>query len=328
MASRTDSRPKAARRKLGPARDFLGYGDHPPQARWPGGARIAVNFNLNVEAGGEHSIVEGDAHSENLLTDIGFPSYPGKRSPMVESVFEYGPRVGCWRLLRIFKRFEVKISVLGVVRGLQMYPELTRAFVEAGHEIVSHGWRWLDYHEMKESEEREHIRLAVEGIAALTGAPPVGWFNGRPSVNTRRLLIEHGGFLYDRDYLGDELPFWVKAGEGNHLVIPYSLETNDNRFDRNTGFSTADEFAQYMIDGFDLLYEEGAERPKIMSVALHDRLIGRPAKAVGLIKFLDHVRRHDRVWLCTGRDIAEHWRRVNPPNEKYDRSGFHRGIGS
>ena len=307
------AKPQPAPPERGPPRDFLGYGADPPHARWPGGARIAVNFNLNVEAGGEHSILEGDAHSEDLLTDIGFPAYRGRRSPLVESVFEYGPRVGCWRLLRIFKRFGVKISVLGVVRGLQMYPELTRAFVEDGHEIVGHGWRWLDYHQTPEDEERKHIKLAAAGIKKLTGAPPVGWFNGRPSVNTRRLLVEHGGFSYDRDYLGDELPFWVQIGSRDHLVIPYSLETNDNRFDRNTGFSTADEFAQYMIDCFDLLYEEGAERPKIMSVALHDRLIGRPAKAAGLIAFLDYASKRDRVWFCTGRDIAEHWRKERPP---------------
>ena len=215
----------------GPARDFLGYGANPPQVRWPGNARIAINLNLNVEAGGERSILEGDSQSENLLTDIGFPAYVGKRSPMVESAFEYGPRVGCWRLLRIFKRFDVKASILGVVRGLQMYPELARAFVDEGHEMVSHGWRWIDYHTMNEKEEREHIRLAVEGIKKLIGEPPVGWFDGRPSINTRRLLVEHGGFLYDRDYLGDELPFWTRFGTRNHLVIPYSLETNDNRFD-------------------------------------------------------------------------------------------------
>jgi peptidoglycan/xylan/chitin deacetylase (PgdA/CDA1 family) len=299
---------------LGPPRDFLGYGGDPPQARWPGGARIAINFNLNVEAGGEHSILEGDERSEDLLTDIGFPAYQGRRSPLVESVFEYGPRVGSWRLIRIFRRFGVKISVLGVVRGLQMYPELTRAFVEDGHEIVSHGWRWLDYHQINEDEERDHIKSAVRGIKKLTGANPVGWFSGRPSINTRRLLVENGGFLYDRDYLGDELPFWTRVGDRDHLVVPYSLETNDNRFDRNTGFSTADEFAQYMIDCFNLLYEEGEERPKMMSVALHDRLIGRPAKAVGLIKFLDYAKSRDKVWFCTGRDIAEHWHKEHPPS--------------
>ena len=204
------SRPRSPRAGE-PAKSWAGaglpqLGAELPEARWPGGARIAVNINLNVEAGGEHSILEGDQHSEDLLTDIGFPAYGGKRSPLVKSVFEYGPRVGCWRLLRIFKRFDVKISMLGVVRGMLMYPELTRAFVEEGHEIVSHGWRWIDYCQTSEDEEREHVRLAVKGIKKLTGAPPAGWFSGRSSINTRRLIVEHGGFLYDRDYLGDELP--------------------------------------------------------------------------------------------------------------------------
>jgi allantoinase len=171
----------------------------------------------------------------------------------------------------------------------------------------------LPSHERR--EEREHVCLAAAGIKALTGAAPVGWFNGRPSINTRRLVIEHGGFLYDRDYLGDELPFWVSYGERHHLVIPFSFETNDNRFDQNNGFSTADDFAKYLTDCFDLLYEEGADIPKVMSISLHDRLIGRPAKAAGLIKFLDHVRKHDRVWFCTGKDIADHWRRTHPPGE-------------
>jgi peptidoglycan/xylan/chitin deacetylase (PgdA/CDA1 family) len=298
-----------------PIRDFRGYGAQPPHAHWPGASRIAVNLNLNVEAGGEHSLLEGDTSSEDMLTDIGFPSYTQARSPMVESVFEYGPRVGCWRLLRIFRRFDIKVSILAVVRGLQQYPELARAFVEEGHEIVSHGWRWLDYHGMSEADEREHIRLAYDGLKALIGEAPVGWFNGRPGINTRRLVVEHGGFLYDRDYLGDELPFWLRYGKRDHLVIPFSFETNDNRFDQNKGFSTADEFASYLIDCFDLLYEEGLEVPKIMTVSLHDRLIGRPAKAVGLIKFLEHARKHDRVWFCTGKDIAQHWRQTHPPRD-------------
>jgi peptidoglycan/xylan/chitin deacetylase (PgdA/CDA1 family) len=298
-----------------PIRDFRGYGAQPPHAHWPGAARIAVNLNLNVEAGGEHCLLEGDTSSEDMLTDIGFPSYTQTRSPMVESVFEYGPRVGCWRLLRIFRRFDIKVSILAVARGLQQYPELARAFVEEGHEIVSHGWRWLDYHGMSEADEREHIRLAYDGLKALIGEAPVGWFNGRPGINTRRLVVEHGGFLYDRDYLGDELPFWLRYGKRDHLVIPFSFETNDNRFDQNKGFSTADEFASYLIDCFDLLYEEGLEVPKIMTVSLHDRLIGRPAKAVGLIKFLEHARKHDRVWFCTGKDIAQHWRQTHPPRD-------------
>ena len=238
------------------------------------------------------------------------------RSPVVESVFEYGPRSGCRRLLRIFERFGVKVSILGVVRALEQCPELTAAFVAEGHEIVGHGYRWLDYLEIDEETEREHIRLGVEGIKKLTGQAPVGWFNGRPSNNTRRLLVEHGGFLYDRDYLGDELPFWVKSGGRDHLVIPSSYETNDNRFDRNSGFRTADGFARYMIDAFDLLYEEGAERPAMLAINLHDRLIGRPARAVGLIKFLEHARARERVWFCTGREIAEHWRKEHPPRDE------------
>ncbi len=301
------------RRRDGEApRDFYGYGPNPPDPRWPGGARIAVNINLNVEAGGEHCLLEGDRRSEDALNDIGLPSYDGARNPAVESVFEYGPRSGCWRLLRIFRRFNIKISILGVVRALEQSPELTQAFVAEGHEIVSHGYRWLDYLEVDEKTEREHVRLAVSGIRRLTGQAPVGWFNGRPSNATRRLVVDHGGFLYDRDYLGDELPFWVRIGRRSHLVIPTSFETNDNRFDRNSGFRTADGFARYMIDCFDLLYEEGAEHPKMMAINLHDRLIGRPARAVGLIRFLEHAQKHDRVWFCTGRDIAEHWRREHP----------------
>jgi allantoinase len=298
---------------LGPPRDFFGYGPKPPHPNWPGDARIAINFNLNFEAGGERSLLEGDNQTEDLLNDIGFPAYYGVRSPVVESVFEYGPRVGVWRLLRIFKQFDVRVSILGVVRGMQQCPEAVAAFLAEGHEIVSHGWRWIDYHNLPETKEREHVRLAIEGIRALTGSPPVGWFNGRPSANTRRLLVESGVILYDRDALNDELPYWVSVEGKQHLVIPYSLETNDNRFDRNTGFSSADDFARYMSDTFDLMYAEGETAPKLMSIGLHDRLIGRPGKAVGLIKFLEHARKHERVWFCTGRDVAEHWRRAHPP---------------
>jgi peptidoglycan/xylan/chitin deacetylase (PgdA/CDA1 family) len=303
------------RHDLGPLRDFRGYGPNPPDPKWPGGARIAVNINLNVEAGGEHCLLEGDSRSEDALTDIGLPAYRGVRSPAIESVFEYGPRTGSWRLLRIFRDFDIKVSIFGVTRALEQCPELTQAFVSEGHEIVCHGYRWLDYLEIDEETEREHIRLAVQGIKKLTGEAPVGWFNGRPSNNTRRLLVEHGGFLYDRDYLGDELPFWVKVGRRRHLIIPTSYETNDNRFDCNSGFRTGGAFARYLTDCFDLLYEEGAEQRKMMAINLHDRLIGRPSRAVGLIKFLDHARKHDRVWFCTGRDVAEHWRQTTPPQE-------------
>ena len=301
------------RGNLGPARDFYGYGPNPPHPHWPGEARIAVNFNLNFEAGGERTLLEGFDQSEDVLNDIGFPSYPHVRSPMVESVFEYGPRVGVWRLLRIFDQFNIKISILGVVRALQQCPQAVKVFVEQGHEIVSHGWQWIDYHTMDETEEREHVRLAVEGIRELTGSPPVGWFNGRPSANTRKLLVEAGCFLYDRDALNDELPYWVEVGDKQHLIVPYSFETNDNRFDRNTGFSSADDFARYMMDTFDLMYQEGAHNPKLMSIGLHDRIMGRPGRAVGLIKFLEHVSKHQRVWFCTGREVAEHWHQHHAP---------------
>jgi putative urate catabolism protein len=293
-------------------RDFIGYGAEPPDPQWPGGARIAVNINLNFEGGGENSILEGDAGSEGGLNDIGQPPLPGLRSPLVESVFEYGSRVGGWRLLRLFRRFGVKVCLLAVARAAERNPELTRAFVEDGHEIVSHGYRWLDYQTMPEETEREHVRRGIETIERVAGVRPVGWMTGRPSANTRRLHLDLGGFLYDRDSLNDELPYWVSIGAARHLVIPYSFETNDIRFDQNRGFSTGDDFARYMIDSFDTLYAEGAERPKMMSVAVHDRLIGRPGRITGLVRFLNHVAKHDRVWICTGREIAAHWRRVHP----------------
>jgi peptidoglycan/xylan/chitin deacetylase (PgdA/CDA1 family) len=294
-----------------PARDFRGYGQIPPHAQWPGNARIAININLNFEAGGERSMMDGDGTSESMLTDTGFPAYPGKRSQIVESAFEYGTRAGVWRILRILKKFDVKCSVLGVVKSLERNPDAVEAFMTDGHEIVSHGYRWLDYQSVDEATEREHIRLAVASIKAMTGKAPVGWMTGRPSENTRRLLAEHGGFLYDRDTLNDELPYWVEVDQKPYLVIPYSYESNDNRYDHN-GFGTAEDFARYMIDCFDMLYEEGLDRPKIMSIGLHDRLVGRPARAVGLVKFLEHVRKHDRVWFCSGEDIAGHWRKTHP----------------
>ncbi len=293
-------------------RDFRGYGRTPPDPRWPGGARIAVNINLNFEAGGERSVAHGDEASESFLSDTGAPAYVGVRSPLTESNFEYGSRAGVWRLLRIFETFDVKVSVLGVARALQQHPEATAAFIELGHEIVSHGWRWIDYHHVDEATERDHIRRAIAAIAELTGAPPVGWMTGRPGPNTRRLIVE-AGLAYDRDALNDELPYWRRVEGRPHLVIPYSYETNDNRFDLNAGFATAEDFARYLIDCFDLLYAEGAEAPKMMSIGLHDRLIGRPARAPGLIRFLEHARAHDKVWFCTGADIAAHWRAYFPP---------------
>jgi peptidoglycan/xylan/chitin deacetylase (PgdA/CDA1 family) len=228
-------------------RDYIGYGAHPPDPQWPGGARIAVNINLNFEGGGERSIMDGDGVSEGALNDIGFPSLPGLRSPMVESVFEYGSRVGGWRLLQLFRKFGIKVCLLAVAKAAERNPEITRAFVEDGHEIVSHGYRWLDYQTMSEEVEREHVRLGIEMLERIAGVRPIGWMTGRPSVNTRRFYLELGGFLYDRDALNDELPYWVSVGSARHLIIPYSFETNDNRFDENRGFSTGEDFARYMI---------------------------------------------------------------------------------
>ena len=293
-------------------RDYIGYGANPPDPAWPGGARVAVNFNLNYECGGEANILDGDDASEGMLNDIGFPPVPGKRNPLAESAFEYGSRVGVWRVLRIFKRFDVKISVLGVTTALERNPEVTRAFVEDGHEIVSHGLRWIDYNFVDEHDERVHIHQAAERIQRLTGVKPVGWMTGRPGANTRRLLVEHGGFHYDRDALNDELPYWVTVAGMPHLVIPYSYETNDNRCDQSNGFAQADDFFQYMRDAFDLLHEEGADSPRLLSIGLHDRLIGRPARAVGLIKLLKHMQDKGDVWFCTGADIASHWRKTHP----------------
>ncbi len=290
-------------------RNLVGYGPSTPDPQWPGDAYIAVNFNLNVEGGGEATPYNGDPTSEGMLNDIGVPTFEARRVPLVESVFEYGSRRGVWRLLDIFREAQVSVSVLGVGRALELNPQMARAFVQLGHEVVSHGYRWIDYGAVPEEVERAHMRKAVEIITALTGQRPLGWMTGRPGPNTRRLVCEEGGFLYDRDSLADELPYWVEGPKGPHLVIPYSYEANDNRFNENSGFNTAEHFFTYMRDAFDLLYREGkAGAPKLLSIGLHDRLIGRPGRAPGLIRLLDHMKSFERVWFCRGIDIAQHWR--------------------
>jgi allantoinase len=295
------------------ARDLIGYGAKPPDPRWPGDALIAVNFNLNVEGGSESTLINGDEESEGMLNDIGVATHRGRRVPLVESVFEFGSRRGSWRVLDVLREFGVKASILGVARGLEQNPELAKAFVVQGHEIVSHGYRWIDYGAVAEETEREHIARAVDILTKLTGTRPIGWMTGRPGPNTRRLLVEAGGFLYDRDSLADELPYWLNLGNKPHLVIPYSYEANDNRFNENSGFSTGDHFFQYMRDAFDLLYREGQRgSPKLLSIGLHDRLIGRPGRCMGLIRLLEYMRSRDRVWFCTGADIAHHWHKEFP----------------
>jgi peptidoglycan/xylan/chitin deacetylase (PgdA/CDA1 family) len=290
------------------ARDFLGYGEFLPHPRWPNGAFIAVNFNLNVEGGGEHSLLSGDDSSEGALNDVGSGARPNCRDPLVESAFEYGSRRGVWRVLDALRDHEVPVSVLAVAQALEKNPELARACIARGHEIVSHGYRWIDYTSVPEELEREHIRRAIESLFALTGTRPLGWMTGRPSPNTRRLLMEAGGFLYDRDSLADELPYWLQMPQGYHLVIPYSFETNDNRCNLSSGFATSEDFFTYMKDAFDTLYEEGRNgAPKLLSIGLHDRLIGRPGRCAGLVRLLKYMRRFEGVWFCRGIDIARHW---------------------
>jgi len=293
-------------------RDVVGFGRRLPDPEWPGGARLALQISLAYETGGEHCLLHGDDRSEGLLTDIGFPALEGRRSIHVEGAFNYGSRRGIWRLLKLLRERSVPVGVLAVGMALMRNPDVARAFVEDGHEIVDHGWRWIDYQHVPEATEREHIRLSHATIAKLAGIAPVGSMTGRPGPNTRRLLIEHGGYRYDRDALDDELPYWVEVAGKPHLAIPYSYECNDNRFNENRGFNTAEDFFQYLRDTFDVLYVEGADQPRMLSVAVHDRITGRPGRAIGLARFLDHVLKHDKVWICRAAEIAEHWRRVHP----------------
>jgi putative urate catabolism protein len=300
-------------------RDLIGYGRNPPQAAWPRRARIAVQFVLNYEEGGENSVLHGDAGSEQFLSEIiGAQAYPARHLSM-ESVYEYGSRVGVWRILREFERRKLPLTVFGVAMALERHPEATAAFVELGHEIACHGWRWIHYQNVDEATEREHLRKGTEIIRRITkGAWPLGWYTGRDSPNTRRLLVEHGGFDYDSDYYGDELPFWteVEKSDGKrvpHLVVPYTLDANDMRFATPQGFNTAEHFFAYLRDSFDVLYREGKDAPRMMSVGMHCRLLGRPGRFVALRKFLDHIERHDRVWVCRRIDIARHWRAKFPP---------------
>jgi len=302
-------------------RDLIGYGARPPHARWPGGARIALQFVLNYEEGGENNVLHGDAASEQFLSEIvGAAAYPGRHMSM-EGIYEYGSRAGAWRILREFEQRKLPLTVFGVSMALQRHPELTRAFVELGHEIACHGWRWIHYQDVDEATEREHMRIGMQIIQELTGEMPLGWYTGRDSPNTRRLVVEHGGLLYDADYYGDDLPFWteveVTGGEKKpHLVVPYTLDSNDMRFATPQGFNTGEQFLQYLKDAFDVLYAEGdpqgQDRPKMLSIGMHCRLLGRPGRFRALQRFLDYVQGHDKVWICRRVDIARHWIATHP----------------
>jgi putative urate catabolism protein len=304
-------------------RDLIGYGGNPPHPQWPGGARIAVQFVLNYEEGGENSVLHGDAGSEQFLSEIVNPAaYPG-RHLSVESMYEYGSRAGVWRILREFGKRGLPLTVFGVAMALQRHPELVRALQEAGHEIACHGWRWIHYQEVDEETERRHMQQAIDVISRMTGQRPFGWYTGRDSPNTLRLVCDAGGFLYSSDYYGDDLPFYtdVRRSDGvvvRQLIVPYTLDANDMRFVSPSGFANGDQFFTYLRDTFDVLYEEGADAPKMMSIGLHNRLVGKPGRLRGLQLFLDHIARHDRVWVCRRVDIARHWLERFPPRSPGD----------
>ncbi len=298
-------------------RDLRGYGRRPPHPRWPGGACIAVQFVLNHEEGAENNILDGDAASETFLSEIIGAQAFAMRHMSMESLFEYGSRAGIWRVLRAFEKRRLPLTVFGVARALQRHPEAVAAYRELGHEIAAHGLRWISYQHMDTDTEREHLREAVAILTELTGAPPLGWYTGRDSPQTRRLVVEHGGFLYDSDSYADDLPYWTQVGtSAPHLVVPYALDSNDMRFAAAQGFNSGAQFFEYLKDSFDSLYGEGdaqgLDAPKMLSVGLHARLAGRPGRIAALERFLDYIGGRDKVWICRRVDIARHWIATHP----------------
>ncbi len=289
-------------------RDLAGYGRARPNAAWPGGARIAVSFVLNYEEGGERSVAEGDAHAENYLVPdlVGLPAL-AFRSRNLEDLFEYGSRAGFWRILRLFDERGLKFTSWAVGQALARNPDAGRAMAESGHEVASHSWRWIDYRGMPEAEEREHIRQTVATIQAICGAPPLGWYTGRYSDNTRRLVMEETATLYDSDSYNDDLPYWTQVAGQPRLIVPYALDTNDFKFATSPGWLSGEDFFTYLKAAFDQLYREGETEPKMLSIGLHARLVGRPARAGALARFLDYVQRHDKAWVCRRVEIARHW---------------------
>jgi allantoinase len=302
-------------------RDLIGHGRNPPHARWPGGARIAVQFVLNYEEGGENNVLHGDAGSEQFLSEMfNPPSFPDRHLSM-ESIYEYGSRAGVWRLLREFEQRGMPLTIFGVSMALERHPELTQAFVDLGHEIACHGWRWISYQQIDEATEREHMARGMAIIERLTGERALGWYTGRDSPHTHRLVADFGGFEYDSDHYGDDLPFWMPVEKTNgevvqQLIVPYTMDTNDMRFCLPQGFSQGDDFFTYLRDTFDVLYAEGdpqgLDRPKMLSIGMHCRLLGRPGRMRALQKFLDHIQAHEGVWVARRVDIARHWRATHP----------------
>jgi len=306
---------------FGYPRDLSGYGRNPPHALWPGKARIAVQFVLNYEEGGENSVLHDDAGSEQFLSEMFNPPSFADRHLSMESIYEYGSRVGVWRILREFEKRQLPLTVFGVGMALQRAPDVTAALVELGHEIACHGWRWINYQQIDEAIERQHMQLGLAAVEKLTGLRPLGWYTGRDSPNTRRLLADEGSTSYDSDYYGDDLPLWTQVTRTDgvsvaRLVVPYTLDANDMRFASAQGFAQSDDFFTYLRDSFDALYAEGdpagLDRPKMMSVGMHCRLLGRPGRIVALQRFLDHIATRDHVWVCRRDAIAQHWQQTHP----------------
>jgi allantoinase len=288
-------------------RDLIGYGGHPPYAHWPNEARVAVQFVLNIEEGAESCILNGDACSEAYLHELhGRPPREGERDLSVEGMYEYGSRAGVWRILQLFSERNLPLTAFAVGRALELNPEIGHALAAGGHEVAGHGYRWLDYRGIPEDEERHHIHLTLEIIERICGKRPVGWYTGRVSRNTRNLLREEAGLLYSSDAYNDDLPYWLE-GSPPHLVIPYTLVNNDARYLLPNGFASGEDFFRLLRDAFDLLWQEGLISPKMMSIGLHGRISGHPARAMAMARFLDYVQDHDAVWICRRADIARHW---------------------
>jgi len=288
-------------------RDLIGYGSNLPKVEWPNKARIAVQIVLNYEEGAENCVLNGDKNSEVFLSEIiGAQPIKGRHMNM-ESLYEYGSRAGFWRLHNLFQEKKIPITIFGVGMALEKNPEICKAIIEADYEVASHGWRWIDYQNIKKSEEKKHMQLAIKAHTKIFGKRPDGWYTGRCSPNTRDLVMEDGGFLYDSDSYSDDLPYWENRNKKKQLIIPYTLDNNDMRFATNQGFNTGDHFYSYLKDSFDALYEEGRTNPKMMSVGLHCRLIGKPGRIQSLKKFLDYIQKHEDIWVCKRVDIAKHW---------------------
>lgn len=295
-----------------PSRDLIGYADNPPTVIWPGEARIAVNFCLNYEEGGELCVLNGDDRSETRLSDVAVETRIGGRDLNIESSYEYGSRVGYWRILRAFSDRDLQATVNLVGLAGEQNPEALRAMIDAGFDLQPHGWRWIDYNSLSEADEREHIQRSIDQVVALTGEAPLGYYAGLPSMNTRRLVVEADSFLYDSDVYNDDLPYW-SPDYAKLLLIPYSLDTNDSRFGRaEHAYQHGDDFFTYLKDSFDQLYLEGDTRPKMMTVGLHARLLGRPGRIGGLHRFLDYITALDRVWVCRRNDLARNWAKQFP----------------